>query len=124
MLNTIGIKSIRSFIGSKDFSVSKNFYTTIGFEETYISYNMSYFSKGAFGFYLQDAYVKKWVDNTMIFLEVEELDTYLEFLQSLDLPSLYKKVKLSRIVKNDWGREFFLHDPSGVLWHIGNFKKE
>lgn len=124
MLDTIGIKSIRNFIGSKDFAVSKNFYTTIGFEETYISYSMSYFSKGPFGFYLQDAYVKKWVDNTMIFLEVEELDTYLEFLQSLDLPSLYKKVKLSRIVKNDWGREFFLHDPSGVLWHIGNFKKE
>ena len=28
---------------------------------------------------------------------------------------------LSEIVKNDWGNEFFLHDPSGILWHIGKF---
>jgi hypothetical protein len=28
---------------------------------------------------------------------------------------------LSKIVNNDWGSEFFLHDPSGILWHIGCF---
>ena len=34
---------------------------------------------------------------------------------------LNKNVKLSAIQQFDWGREFFLHDPSGVLWHIGHF---
>lgn len=114
--------SIRPFIGAKDFNQSRRFYKALGFTEKVISHSMSLFSLDNFSFYLQDAYVKKWVDNTMIFLEIEQLDTYLVFLQSLDLPSLYKKVKLSKIVENDWGSEFFLHDPSGILWHIGNFK--
>jgi len=113
--------SIRPFIGARDFNSSRTFYTSIGFKETIISYNMLLFTMDDFGFYLQDAYVKDWVDNTMVFLEVQHLDEYLAHLESLDLTTLFKGVKISKIVENDWGREFFLHDPSGVLWHIGSF---
>lgn len=114
-------KSIRPFIGTADFDSSRRFYTSIGFKETIISSNMSLFTMDDFGFYLQDAYVKDWIDNTMVFLEVQYLDEYLNHLESLDLTSLFKGAKISKIVENDWGREFFLHDPSGVLWHIGSF---
>ncbi len=31
-----------------------------------------------------------------------------------------KKVGIP-IQKYDWGKECFLHDPSGILWHIGEF---
>ncbi|MDQ3111085.1 MAG: glyoxalase, partial [Bacteroidota bacterium] len=27
--------------------------------------------------------------------------------------------KLVPIRNNDWGRECFVHDPSGILWHFG-----
>jgi hypothetical protein len=30
-------------------------------------------------------------------------------------------VKLIPIRVHDWGKECFLHDPSGVLWHFGEF---
>jgi hypothetical protein len=46
------IISIRPFIGAKDFTVSRNFYKDLGFEESLLSHNMSYFSKQAIGFYL------------------------------------------------------------------------
>ena len=82
---------------------------------------MSFLALGDFGFYLQDAYVKDWVDNTMLFLEVAEPDAFLKHLESLDLKSQFPKVRLSKMVTNDWGPEFFLHDPAGVLWHIGGF---
>ena len=36
-------KSIRPFIGSKNFEISKNFYRDLGFEEIILSNNMSYF---------------------------------------------------------------------------------
>ncbi|WP_396597384.1 glyoxalase [Dokdonia sp. R86516] len=117
-------KSIRPFIGAADFDSSRRFYTSIGFKETVISHNMSLFTMDDFGFYLQDAYVKDWIDNTMVFLEVQHLDEYLTHLESLDLATLFKGVKISKIVENDWGREFFLHDPSGVLWHIGSFTND
>lgn len=123
MSSEIHIKSIRPFIGSKDFKTSSAFYKTIGFEERMISPNMTLFIREDFGFYLQDAFVKDWIDNTMLFLEVEELDKYLDHLSSLELTKQFKNVRLSKIVTNDWGREFFLHDPSGILWHIGSFNK-
>lgn len=115
------LKSIRPFVGARNFDISRTFYQKIGFTERSISPDMSLFTMDGFSFYLQDAYIKDWINNTMVFLEIEQLETYLDFLQKLELIKI-KGVKLSHIHHNDWGSEFFLHDPSGVLWHIGNFK--
>ena len=116
--------SIRPFIGSKNYKISRNFYLDLGFEEIITSEKMSYFSLGNFGFYLQDAYVKDWIDNSMIFLEVENLENSLNEIQNLKLTDKYENVRLSKIVHNEWGNEFFLHDPCGILWHIGNFNSQ
>jgi catechol 2,3-dioxygenase-like lactoylglutathione lyase family enzyme len=116
-------KSVRSFIGAKNYKESLEFYKDLGFKELTLSDSMTYFSISKdLGFYLQKAFVKNWVDNSMLFLEVEDLENYLDNLKSKNLTQKYKKVRLSEIVINDWGKEFFLHDPSGILWHIGNFK--
>jgi len=115
--------SIRPFIGAENFEVSRSFYRDLGFEETVLFHNMSVFKTGTLAFYLQDAYIKDWIDNTMVFLEVEDLDSFWKQLQALDLPAKYKGVRLVPIRNEAWGRECFLHDPSGVLWHIGAFNK-
>jgi hypothetical protein len=73
------------------------------------------------GFYMQRAFVKDWVYNSMLFLEVDDIEGYQSVIKNKNLTEKHKKVKLSEIVENDWGREFFLHDPSGILWHIGCF---
>jgi catechol 2,3-dioxygenase-like lactoylglutathione lyase family enzyme len=117
-------RSIRSFIGAKDFELSRNFYNDLGFRESVISKNMSYFNVyGTLGFYLQDAYVEDWVNNSMIFLEVDNVEQYYNDLKELELQKKYKDVKLVPIRIDDWGRECFLHDPSGILWHFGEFNK-
>ena len=115
--------SIRPFIGAENFEVSRSFYRELGFEEIVLFHNMSLFRTGKLAFYLQYAYVKDWVDNTMVFLEVEDLDSFWNQLQALDLPAKYKGVRLVPIRNEAWGRECFLHDPSGILWHIGAFNK-
>jgi hypothetical protein len=117
----IKAKSIRPFIGSKNYTISKGFYIELGFIEVVISEKMSYFSTQEFGFYLQDYYLKDWIDNSMVFLEVNNLENQLKNVKKLELPKKYKNVKLSEIKHNDWGNEFFLHDPSGILWHFGEF---
>ena len=115
--------SIRPFIGAKNFTVSRNFYKDLGFQESILSHNMSLFSKQAMRFYLQDAYVKDWIDNTMVFLEVENVDLYWDEVLALDLPGKYEGVRLVPMRHEPWGKEFFLHDPSGILWHFGEFFK-
>lgn len=116
-------RSIRPFIGAKDFELSRSFYRTLGFEENVLSPQMSVFKKDGLGFYLQNAYVRDWIENSMIFLEVEDVGSFWKELVELDLPSKYEGVKLTSIRQYDWGRECFLHDPSGVLWHFGEFFK-
>ncbi|WP_435523380.1 glyoxalase [Chryseobacterium indoltheticum] len=108
------IKSIRPFIGSKDFAESRAFYRDLGFEEVEIDSKFSVFKKGDFAFYLQDYYAKEWIENTMIFLEIENVDLYWEELMSLNL----KRIQSIRLVPTKtevWGKECFLLDPAGVF---------
>ena len=114
-------KSIRPFIGAKNFEESRSFYRDWGFQESVLGHNMSYFETEGLGFYLQDAYVQDWVNNSMVFLEVEDIERYWQDLFALNLTAKYKSVKLVPIRAYDWGRECFVHDPSGILWHIGTF---
>lgn len=113
--------SIRPFIGAKDFELPRNFYRDLGFQETILSHTISVFKTEGLAFYLQDAYVQDWIDNSMIFLEVEDVTRYWNELLALGLKTKYKSVKLIPIKEYDWGKECFIHDPSGILWHIGEF---
>ena len=107
------VNSIRSFIGAKDFDESRQFYLDFGFEEVPLGEKMSYFRiQDNIGFYLQKYYVKDWVDNSMLFLEVDGLVEYHQEIKSKNLIEKYEGVKISEIVNQDWGSEFFVHDPS------------
>ncbi len=114
------IQSIRPFIGSENFEISRNFYKDLGFEEIILEPKLSLFTWNDIGFYLQDAYVKDWIDNTMIFIEVGNVETFWENIQQLNLEK-YERVRLTPIRTMSWGKECFVHDPCGILWHFGEF---
>ena len=114
--------SVRAFVGAKDYEQSRAFYRALDFEEVVIDARMSYFRIGEnLGFYLQCAFVKDWVDNTMLLLEVADPAAYREQLLAKELPKRFPGVRLSAVRREDWGQVCFLHDPSGVLWQIGAF---
>ncbi len=116
-------KSIRTFIGAKNYEESRNFYRELGFTEIEIGNKMTLFKVNEqVCFYLQDYYVKEWIDNSMVFLEVDDVDKCWEDLNGRGLQNKYKRARLTAIKELEWGRECFLHDPSGVLWHFGEFK--
>ncbi len=115
------IKSMRPFIGSENFEISRSFYRDLGFEEVVLDDKMSLFTWNETAFYLQDAYVKDWIDNTMLFVEVENTDEFYQELISLHLTEKYEKVRILPVRTMDWGKECFVHDPCGILWHFGEF---
>lgn len=82
---------------------------------------MSAFSAEPIRFYLQRYFVQDWVDNTMVFLEVDNIDCQRSAILDAGIPGKYPGVRVCEIQEHNWGREFFLHDPSGYLWHIGSF---
>lgn len=115
------LNSIRTFIGSKDFSISQAFYKELGFEEIIISEKMSLLVKDELSFYLQDYFVEDWLNNSMVLAEVNSAEDYWTFLISLELEKKYPGCKLIPIQQNNWGEECQLIDPSGVLWHFAKF---
>jgi catechol 2,3-dioxygenase-like lactoylglutathione lyase family enzyme len=115
--------SLRPFIGAKDFEISRSFYSDLGFEEIVLSTDMSVFKSGALSFYLQSYYVKDWIDNTMVFMEVDDVDRFYTELVALNLTDKYESVRLTPVKTLPWGKECFVHDPSGILWHFGEFNK-
>ncbi|AMR33046.1 glyoxalase [Mucilaginibacter sp. PAMC 26640] len=116
-------KSIRPFIGAKDYEISRAFYRDLGFEEVVLSADMSLFKTGDMGFYLQRYYMQDWIDNSMVFLEVEDVNVFFNELIALGLPDKYPGARVVPVRTESWGSECFVHDPSGVLWHFGEFAK-
>lgn len=115
-------KSIRPFIGAKDYETSRAFYRDFGFQEVELSPDMCVYKLEAnIAFYLQKYFVKDWVENTMLFLEVENTEAFRAELLTKDLVKKYPGVRISEIRNESWGREFFVHDPCTILWHIGEF---
>ncbi len=117
------IQRIRPFLGANDFDLSRRFYVELGFAESVISPNMSVFNAGPVWFYLQDYYVKEWVENTMVFLEVGDVAQWRGRLVDEKFATRFAGVRISTIQENDWGREFFVHDPAGNLCHIGAYSQ-
>ncbi len=115
-------KNIRPFIGAKNYELSRAFYAALDFEEVIISEKMSLFKVNEqLSFYLQDYYVKDWINNSMVFIEVADVEQCYQDLALKELPQRFKGARLSPIKDWDWGRECFVHDPSGILWHFGQF---
>ena len=95
-------KSIRTFIGAKNYDESKSFYQELGFEEVVLSPKMSLFKVNEnLGFYLQDYYVKKWCNNSMVFLEVDDVDKCWDEIYGKGLQDKYKYVRFTPIKQFD-----------------------
>ena len=57
----------------------------------------------------------------MVFLEVEDVDDYWSAAAGPQ-PARHLPHREARAGQSfDWGKECFVHDPSGVLWHMGEF---
>ncbi|MEF1340941.1 glyoxalase, partial [Vibrio rotiferianus] len=66
----------------------------------------------------QDFYEPKHCNNFMMHLLVEDVASWHEHVSNVDLASF--GAKMTELVDQPWKmREFCLHDPSGVLWRIG-----
>lgn len=57
----------------------------------------------------------------MLFIEIKNVEEWFDWLKKLRLEEKYTGVKLMPIRKEEWGEEFFVLDPSGVLLHFGKF---
>ena len=92
------ILSLRPFIGAKDFNLSRRFYCDLGFDEIPLEKGLHLFQNGHFAFYLQDAIIKDWIENSMLFAEVETADSLWQFDSARNLEKAYPRVRIKPVV--------------------------
>ncbi len=91
----------------------------IGFNKASDESGIAYFYCGNCSFLLQDFYNKTHAEHTMLHLLVEDVSAWHATLKKKNIVTKYD-VQISAVQKQPWGiSDFTLHDPSGVLWRIG-----
>ncbi|MGI0495359.1 VOC family protein [Alkalinema pantanalense CENA528] len=110
---------IKAFIPAQDFDRAKSFYQDLGFQMAWNDYELAYFHHGDTSFLLQNFYVKDLAENLMMHLLVEDVEAWWQIVQHSRIAEKYG-VKVIPPGDRPWKmRDFVIHDPSGVLWRIG-----
>ena len=119
-----GTELIRPFIPAKDFELSKRFYEALGLEKVLDS-EVAIFNAGSGGFILQRYFQEDWAKNFMMQLMVDDLDQWWAHIESLDLAKQFGVRAPKPPALQPWGlRVAYVVDPSGVLWHICERRKD
>jgi catechol 2,3-dioxygenase-like lactoylglutathione lyase family enzyme len=114
-----GTERARAFLPTKDFDVSKAFYSDLGFELALEGDDVAIFATGESEFLLTRFYQMDFAENFMMQILVDDLDAWWAHISSLDLPTRYAVRNPKEPAIQPWGlRIAFVVDPSGVLWHF------
>jgi uncharacterized glyoxalase superfamily protein PhnB len=112
---------IRPFVPARDWALSKRFYEDLGFAKTFDDgATMAVFTLGATSFYLQNLMWDGAATNYMLLLRVDDVEAWWAKIERL-AKSYGLRVRPPQ--DEPWGaRNLHLADPSGVLWHIAEFR--
>jgi uncharacterized glyoxalase superfamily protein PhnB len=115
---------MKAFVPAKDHSISKAFYTDLGFTINWSNDEIAELEMGSHRFLLQKFYVAQHAGNFMMSLNVENADAWWEHIQRMEFTKKYPGIMCKPPQMQPWGmRVLYLSDPTGVLWHISENPK-
>lgn len=104
---------IRPFIPSKDYAVSKAFYTDIDFKPDFVTDDLTLFENGDCAFFLQRFYDENLAKNFMLQVCVNDIEAAYALCENTT-----HKTKITEITKERWGSVFYVWGPVGELLHM------
>jgi len=117
------VLELNAFVPAKDFHVSKEFHSDLGFELDWSNEDIARFKIASFSFLLQKFHVQQHSENFMMSLMVEDADRWWEHFERIGLREKYPHIMLKPPTMQPWGiRVLYVSDPTGVLWHIADRK--
>ncbi|EOW9239113.1 VOC family protein [Vibrio cholerae] len=118
-MSNLNVLEIKSFVPAQDFTTSKQFYLSLGFELITEFGNVAYLRLGQCAFLLQNTHQRPHQGNTMMHLLVEDAQSWFDHVKTLQLEERFES-KVTDLITQPWDMlEFCLVDPSDVLWRIG-----
>ena len=118
-MEKLEVVEIKAFVPAKNHAISKSFYCDLGFTLASDEQGVAYFHCSDQSFLLQDFYKEEHANNFMMHLLVKDVDSWYRHVLSSGIAEKYQ-VNVTELEDRPWKmRDFVLHDPSGVLWRIG-----
>ncbi len=97
-MNKLTAVELKAFIPSKDFNLSKQFFSCLGFTKSSDTGGIAYFHLGNCSFLLQDFYDRSLASNLMMHLLIEDVYAWHNLALSSDIAGKYE-VSISSIVE-------------------------
>jgi len=113
---------IRTFVPSRDFALSKSFYSALGCGLEWADESMALFQLGGSRFYLQAYYVKEWAENCMLHISVEDAAACFAQIKALLDSGRFSPARAAPPKREPYGALVtYVWDPSGVLLHLAQW---
>ncbi|GGD15568.1 VOC family protein [Aureimonas glaciei] len=110
---------LRPFVPARDYEQSRQFYEALGFVAGFATDRMTVMAHGDDGFLLQNFYQKDLAENLMIQLSIRDLAAWWQQHAPEQVAERFGSKAPARPALQPWGLVVgFVHDPSGVLWHV------
>jgi hypothetical protein len=116
------VRDVRPFIGAADFAVSKAFYLALGWQAEYEDASLALLANGSHRFYLQNAYAKEWVENTMLHVTVADAAAAHSQVRALLDTGRFGSARVAPPKREAYGALVtYVWDPAGVLLHLAQW---
>lgn len=118
----LDVSDIRSFIPAKDFALSKDFYTSLGWKIAWSDENMALLEIADQRFYLQRYFVKEWAENSMLHISVANAQGCFEQITELLAGARFPGARVAAPKQEPYGALVtYVWDPAGVLLHLAQW---
>ena len=115
----LGASDIKPFIGSKNFEESRDFYLALGWRLNWEQENLAELELGGCRFYLQRYYQRKWCENSMLHITVEDAEAWYQHVQAVLERRSYGAARVNAPKEESYGALVtYVWDPAGILLHL------
>lgn len=119
------VADVRPFVGAADFALSKAFYAALGWQVEYDDGRLALLANAGHRFYLQNAYAKEWLENTMLHVTVADAGAAHAQVRALLDTGRFPGARVAPPKREDYGALVtYVWDPSGVLLHLAQWLPE
>lgn len=120
---SLAVRDLKTFVGSRDFGVSRDFYVALGWHINFEQGDLAELELCDQSFYLQKYYQKEWCNNSMLYLAVDDAIAWHEKIGSVLAQRAYGAARTKPPAPADYAKLVtHLWDPSGVLWHLAQLE--
>ena len=118
------VSDLRPFIPAKDFALSKEFYADLGWETRDVAPGLALVRLSEQQhFYIQDYYIKDVAENCMLHATVTDAQAWYRHVSSVLQDKRYSGAHIQPPKLQPYGAIVtFVHDPTGVLLHLCQWK--